>query len=285
MEREEVDTQFIQIIWLAEFLFQERETAPSEDEQAAVYQEIASALAGRPLIIRCFDIGGDKPVPYLALPPEENPALGLRGIRTGLWQPGLLRAQLAAILRVAPLGQARIMLPMVASLSELRLVRAVIEGLARERSVPGRVALGVMVETPASAVLADQISLEADFISIGTNDLTQYTLAMDRGNAQLAPQIDAFHPAVLRLIAEAAKGARANGRPVGMCGGLAADQLAVPLILGLGVDEVSVPPSAIPTIKAAIRALDLERCREAADKALRQTTPEAVRAVAQEYQP
>jgi phosphocarrier protein FPr/phosphocarrier protein len=158
-----------------EFLFQDRQTAPSEDEQTAVYQAIAAALDGRPLIIRCFDIGGDKPVTYLELPPEENPALGLRGVRTGLWRPDLLRTQLAAILRVTPLGQARIMLPMVTSLSELRQVRAVIDGLARERSMPGRVALGVMVETPASAILADQISREADFISIGTNDLTQYT--------------------------------------------------------------------------------------------------------------
>jgi phosphocarrier protein FPr/phosphocarrier protein len=268
-----------------EFLFQDRETAPSEDEQTAAYQAIASALEGRPLIVRCFDIGGDKPVSYLQLPPEENPALGLRGIRTGLWQPGLLRTQLAAILRVTPLGQARIMLPMVVSLSELRRVRALIDGIALERSVPGRVALGVMVETPASAVLADQISLEADFISIGTNDLTQYALAMDRGNAQLAPQVDAFHPAVLRLIAEAARGARANNKPVGVCGGLAADPLAVPLLLGLGVDELSVPSSAIPTIKATIRALDLARCREAAEEALRQATPEAVRAVAKECQP
>jgi phosphocarrier protein FPr/phosphocarrier protein len=268
-----------------EFLFQDRQTAPSEDEQTAVYQAIAAALDGRPLIIRCFDIGGDKPVTYLELPPEENPALGLRGVRTGLWRPDLLRTQLAAILRVTPLGQARIMLPMVTSLSELRQVRAVIDGLARERSMPGRVALGVMVETPASAILADQISREADFISIGTNDLTQYTLAMDRGNTQLAPQIDAFHPAVLRLIAEAAKGARTSKRPVGMCGGLAADALAVPLLLGLGVDEFSVPPAAIPMIKAAIRALDLKRCREAAEEALRQTSPEAVRAVAKEHQP
>jgi phosphocarrier protein FPr/phosphocarrier protein len=268
-----------------EFLFQERETAPSEDEQAAVYQAIASALGGRPLIVRCFDIGSDKPVSYLHLPTEVNPALGLRGIRTGLWQPGLLRPQLAAILRVTPFGQARIMLPMVASLSELQFVRAMIDGIMRERSIAGRVALGVMVETPASAVLADQISREADFVSIGTNDLTQYTLAMDRCNAQLAPQIDAFHPAVLRLIAEAAKAARANGRPVGLCGSLAADALAIPLLLGLGVDEFSVPPASIPTIKATIRALNMERCREAANRGLQQTTPEAVRAVAREYQP
>jgi phosphocarrier protein FPr/phosphocarrier protein len=267
-----------------EFLFQDRDTAPSEDEQAAVYEAIASALEGRPLIVRCFDIGGDKPVSYIEMPHEENPALGLRGIRTGFWRTDLLRTQLSASLRVAPFGQVRIMLPMVASLSELRSVRALVDEIARERGVAERVSLGVMIETPASAILSDQLSREADFISIGTNDLTQYTLAMDRGNPNLAPQIDAFHPAVLRLIAEAARGARANGKSAGMCGGLAADPLAAPLLLGLGIDEFSVPPSAIPTIKAAIRSLDIERCREVVKKALQQTTPEAVRAVAKEVQ-
>src|SRR6202012_4277174 len=195
--------------------------------------------------------------------------LGLRGIRTGFWRTDLLRTQLAAILRVVP--QARIMLPMVASLSELQRVRELIDEIARERGVAERISLGVMIETPASAILSDQFSREADFISIGTNDLTQYTLAMDRGNANLAPLIDAFHPAVLRLIAEAARGACANGKPAGMCGGLAADPLAAPLLLGLGIDEFSGPPSAIPTIKAAIRSLDMGRCREVAKKALQQT--------------
>ena len=261
-----------------EFLFQDRDTAPSEDEQWQSYQAIASALEGRPLIIRCFDIGGDKPVPYLRLPREDNPALGLRGIRTGLWRPDLLRTQLAAILRVRP--QARVMLPMVVSLSELRSVRAMIESLRRERGIEQSVALGVMVETPASAMLADQLASEADFISIGTNDLTQYTLAMDRSHPQLASQIDALHPAVLRMIAEAAKGARAHSKKVCMCGGLAADPLAAPILLGLGIEELSVPPSALAATKAAVRVLDLKRCRAVAAEALQQTTPEAVRAVA-----
>ena len=199
------------------------------------------------------------------------------GLCNAVGQPLLGRA-------VDRYGQPRIMLPMVVSLSELRRVRELVDEIARERKVAERVSLGVMIETPASAILSDQLSREADFISIGTNDLTQYTLAMDRGNANLAPLIDAFHPAVLRLIAEAARGARANGKPAGMCGGLAADPLAAPLLLGLGIDEFSVPPSAIPTIKATIRSLDMERCREAAVKALQQTTPEAVRAVAKEIQ-
>ncbi|MBV9692943.1 MAG: phosphoenolpyruvate--protein phosphotransferase, partial [Alphaproteobacteria bacterium] len=203
-----------------EFLFQERDAAPSEDEQWRAYQAIAAALEGRPLIIRCFDIGGDKPVSYLPLPSEDNPALGLRGIRIGLWRPDLQRTQLAAILRVRP--RPRVMLPMVVSLSELRSVRAMIEDLQRERGIEGSIALGVMVETPASAVLADQLASEADFLSIGTNDLTQYTLAMDRGHPQLASQIDALHPAVLRMIAQAAKGARLRAKNICLCGGLAA---------------------------------------------------------------
>ncbi|HEX4861588.1 MAG TPA: phosphoenolpyruvate--protein phosphotransferase, partial [Rhizomicrobium sp.] len=261
-----------------EFLFQDRDTAPSVDEQWKSYQAIASALEGRPLIIRCFDIGGDKPVPYLPLPKEDNPALGLRGIRTGLWRPDLLRTQLAAILRVRPLPS--VMLPMVVSLSEIGSVRAMIEDLKRERGIEDSVALGVMVETPASAVLADQLAREADFISIGTNDLTQYTLAMDRGHPQLASRIDALHPAVLRMIAQAAKGARAHSKKVCMCGGLAADPLAAPILIGLGIEELSVPPSALAATKAVVRALDVERCRTIAAEALQQTTPEAVRAVA-----
>lgn len=257
-----------------EFLFLERDTPPSEDEQAAAYQAIADALAGRPLKIRTFDIGGDKPVPYLPLPPEENPALGLRGVRAALWRSDLLKTQLAAILRVTP--KPRIMLPMVASLSELRAVRAML---------PADAELGIMVETPASAVLAAQIAREADFFSIGTNDLTQYTLAMDRGHAGLAPQIDAFHPAVLALVAQAAKGAAEAGKPVAVCGGLAGDPLAAALLIGLGVRELSMAASAIPLVKQAVRRLNLETCRAAAAQALAQDSAQAVRAVAARYLP
>ncbi len=268
-----------------EFLFLDRTTPPSEDEQREQYQAIASALEGRPFIVRTFDIGGDKPVPYLPFPPEENPALGLRGVRAGLWRPDILRTQLAAILKVNPAGQCRIMLPMVASISELKAVRAMLAALGRELAIDARIPLGVMVETPASALLADKLAVEADFLSIGTNDLTQYTLAMDRGHPQLAAQIDAFHPSVLRLIARAAEGGRAQGKQVGVCGGLAADPLAAPLLIGLGIDELSMPPSAIPGMKAVVRALNLDDCRKATRVALDASSAEEVRAIAANYVP
>jgi phosphoenolpyruvate-protein phosphotransferase len=266
-----------------EFLFLDRATPPSEDEQREQYQAIASALDGRPFIIRTFDIGGDKPVPYLPFPPEENPALGLRGVRAGLWRPDILRTQLSAILKVKPAGQCRIMLPMIASLSELKAVRAILSALGRELGIDSRIPLGVMVETPASALLADKLAVEADFLSIGTNDLTQYTLAMDRGHPQLAAQIDALHPAVLRLIARAAEGGHAQGKQVGVCGGLAADPLAAPLLIGLGIDELSMPTSAIPGMKAVVRALSLDDCRKAAQAALDAATAEEVRVIASNY--
>ena len=258
-----------------EFLFQERATPPSEDEQVAQYQAIAEALEGRPFIIRTFDIGGDKPVSYLPLPPEENPALGLRGVRAALWKPDLLRTQLAAILRVKPAGQCRIMVPMVSSLAELRAVRTMLVALARARGLDADIALGVMVETPASAVTTDRLAEEADFFSVGTNDLTQYVLAMDRGNAQLAAQIDALHPAVLRLIAQAARGAK--GKMVAVCGGLAADRAAAPLLVGLGVTELSAPAAAIPGLKQTIREWRMDACRALAEKALACESADAVR--------
>jgi phosphocarrier protein FPr/phosphocarrier protein len=262
-----------------EFLFLDRETAPPEDEQSGAYQAISAALNGRPLKIRTFDIGGDKPVPYLPLPAEENPALGLRGIRAALWRSDLLKIQLAAILRVTPAP--RIMLPMVTSLSELHAVRAILA----ELGAPPATQLGVMIETPASAVLAAQLAREADFFSIGTNDLTQYTLAMDRGHAQLAAQIDAFHPAVLSLISQAATGAAAHGKPVAVCGGLAGEPLAAALLIGLGVRELSMPASAIARMKDTVRALTLAQCRAVAAEALQQSSPQDVRAVAAKYLP
>ncbi|MDE1938469.1 MAG: phosphoenolpyruvate--protein phosphotransferase [Alphaproteobacteria bacterium] len=260
-----------------EFLFLDREAPPSEDEQFEEYQAIADALEGRPFILRTFDIGGDKPVPYLPFPPEENPALGLRGVRAGFWWPDLLRAQFAAALRVKPAGQCRIMLPMIASLGELTAARAILDALREERGEAAKIQLGVMIETPASAVLADQLAREADFLSIGTNDLTQYTLAMDRGHPHLANQIDALHPAVLRLIARTAEAAAAAGKMVGVCGGLAADPLAAPLLIGLGIGELSVPPPSIPTLKAAIHALTMGDCRDIAQQALTLDSPSAVR--------
>jgi len=260
-----------------EFLFLERETPPDEDEQARQYQAIASALDGRPLIIRTLDVGGDKAAPYLPIPAEENPALGLRGVRVSLWRPHLLKTQLRAILRVKPLGQCKIMVPMIASLDELRAVRAMLEEAKRELQITERIELGVMIETPAAAVTADLLASEADFLSVGTNDLTQYVLAMDRGNPELAARIDALHPAVLRMIAQTCAGAARHHRWVGVCGGLASDLVAVPVLVGLGVTELSATAATVPEVKALVRALNVEACQALARQALDQTSPEAVR--------
>jgi phosphocarrier protein FPr/phosphocarrier protein len=263
-----------------EFLFLERETAPGEDEQAAQYQAVVDGLGARPLVIRTLDAGGDKPLAYLPLPHEENPALGLRGVRTSLWRPDLLRIQLRAILRVRPLGAASIMLPMVASIGELRAVRAALESARAELGLETTPPLGLMIETPASALLAEPLAAEADFFSIGTNDLTQYVLAMDRTNPQLAAQADALHPAVLRAIDLTAKGARVHRRPVSVCGGLASDPVAVPILVGLGVFKLSVTPAMAPRIKALIRTLDGRDCQAAAQAALDLHSAAEVRALA-----
>jgi len=262
-----------------EFLFLERQTAPDAALQAAEYQRVLDAFEGRPVVIRTLDIGGDKPIPYLALPREDNPALGLRGVRTSLWQPELLRTQLEAALSVRPLTHCRLMLPMVNEPAEILRVRALLDELTGRLRVAHRPALGVMVETPSAAVIADRICEAADFVSIGTNDLTQYTLAMDRTHPDLAAQLDGLHPAVLRLIAATAAAAISHGRPVAVCGGLASDPIAVPLLLGLGVQELSVVPGAIPHIKALIRASVMTQCRELADRALALSSAAAVRAL------
>ena len=266
-----------------EFLFLDRDTPPTEDEQASAYQGIADTLNGRPFKIRTFDVGGDKAVPYLTLPPEENPALGLRGIRTGLWRSDLLKTQLAAILRVT--GPVHITLPMITSISELRAVRRILEELRRERGFTAKPPLGIMVETPASAVLSAQLAREADFLSIGTNDLVQYVLAMDRTNAELASQIDPFHPAVLSLIAQTTRAGTEQGVSVAVCGGMASDPLAASLLIGMGVRELSMPSGLIALVKETVRGLSLDIAREAAQEALQQNSADAVRAVARKYLP
>jgi phosphoenolpyruvate-protein phosphotransferase len=249
-----------------EFLFLDRMHAPDEGEQLAEYQRVATALAGRPLTIRTLDAGGDKPIPFLPMAREENPALGLRGLRTSLWQPGLLETQLRAIVRVDPPGQCRILLPMVTDVADLRAARECLARVARDlgRAAPP---LGVMIETPSSALLADQLAAEADFLSIGSNDLSQYTLAIDRLHAILAPRLDGLHPAVLRLIATAAEAGIARGREVCVCGGLASDPDAVPILVGLGVRELSLVPAMIPRIKGLLRTLRLADCTALAAEA------------------
>ncbi|HEX6245715.1 MAG TPA: putative PEP-binding protein, partial [Polyangiales bacterium] len=263
----------------SEFLFLERTTAPSESEQTTQYQTIATALAGRPLVIRTLDVGGDKPLAYLPLPREENPVLGLRGVRVSLRYPEMLRTQLRAILRVKPEGSCRVLVPMVTSAHELRAVRVMLEEERQALGVSTPVQLGAMIEVPVAAVLSERLAAEADFLSIGTNDLTQYGLAMDRGNPHVAAQLDGLHPGVLRLVAQTVEGARKHSRPVAVCGGIASDARAAPLLIGLGVTELSVAPSVIPSHKALIRTLSLSACAEVARKALELESGDEVRAL------
>jgi phosphoenolpyruvate-protein phosphotransferase len=266
-----------------EFLFLEREAPPDEEEQLVQYQGIATALAGRPLVIRTLDIGGDKPIPYLPMPAEANPALGLRGVRTSLWRPDLLRVQLRAILQVQPVGQCRVLLPMITDTAEIRAVRRMIDEVRRELRYGGSIAVGAMIETPAAALLAERVANEVEFLSIGTNDLTQYTLAMDRGHSELAHRIDGLHPAVLRLIATTVASAEKHSRFVAVCGGLASEPAAVPVLLGLGVHELSVVPTLVPQLKSLIRTLTLDACRSLAQRAVALDTAEAVRALVNDF--
>ncbi len=262
-----------------EFLFMERSSRPDEDEQTRAYEGMARALGpDRRLVIRTLDVGGDKPLSYLPTAAEANPFLGERGIRLLLNRPELLRTQLRAILRASSAGKVAVMFPMISTRAEWRSAREVLEA---ERKALGAAAIpvGIMVETASAALLADQFARDADFFSIGTNDLTQYTLAMDRTNPRLATQLDALHPAVLRLIERTVAGARAHKRWVGVCGTLASDPLAVPVLIGLGVDELSVTAPALPTIKARIRAMSLAECRTTADEALNAGDAEEVRAL------
>ncbi len=251
-----------------EFLFLDRRAAPDEDEQQRIYAAVAAGFGERTLTIRVLDVGGDKPLAYLPLPREENPALGVRGLRVGLRSPALLRTQLRAILRAGPAKSLRILLPMVNDLAELRATRELLHECAQQLGIDSLPALGVMIETPAAALLADQLAREADFLSIGSNDLSQYVLAIDRAHAELAAGLDGLHPAVLRLIAQvAAAGKRANCG-VSVCGGLASEIEALPVLIGLGIRDISVVPAGIPRIKRRVRELDLSACEALARQAL-----------------
>lgn len=253
----------------SEFLYLDRSSAPGHAEQSATYSAIAQALgAERNLVVRTLDVGGDKPLAYVPMDSEANPFLGMRGIRLCLQRPELLRQQLRAILACAGQTRLHIMLPMVTQLSELRQARQLLEEEALALGLNALPKLGIMIEVPAAALMADLFAPEVDFFSIGTNDLTQYTLAMDRDHPQLASQADSFHPAVLRLIAGTVKAAHAHGKWVGVCGALASETLAVPVLLGLGVDELSVSVPLIPAIKAAIREVSLSDCQAIAQRVL-----------------
>ncbi len=251
----------------SEFVFMERDSAPSEEEQTQIYSNIAKVLGDRPLIIRTLDVGGDKPLPYLPIPHEENPFLGVRGIRIGFDRPDILRTQLRAILRASTQGNVKVMFPMIATLEDWRMAKAMLEEERQNLGLPP-IQSGIMVEVPSAAVLAKQFAQEADFFSVGTNDLTQYTLAMDRGHPKLAPYVDSLSPAILSLIGMAAKAANDHGKFCGICGGIGSDPQAVPILIGLGVKELSVSVPTIPSIKAQIRSLSLADCQQLAAKAL-----------------
>ena len=258
-----------------EFLFMEAESLPGEEAQERIYSEIATRLEGRPLTIRTLDVGADKPLPYLRSVHEDNPALGLRGIRLGLAQPEVLIAQLRAVVATARRSPVRVMFPMVSSAGEVDAARALLTEAAG--SEPLSLEVGVMVEIPSAALSAAQLAERVDFFSLGTNDLSQYTLAADRGNAEVATLADAFHPATLRLIAATVRAARARGRWVGVCGELAGQIEAVPLLIGLGVRELSVAVPAVARIKEAVRAADSGACVRLARRALRLADGSAVR--------
>ncbi len=267
-----------------EFLYLERSHLPDEEEQYLAYRAIVDAFGDLPVILRTLDIGGDKKLPYLDLPDEMNPFLGLRAIRLCLAQPELFRPQLRAALRAGVGRNLKIMFPMVATLTEVREARSTLEQcradlLAEGKSVAEKMEVGIMVEIPAAAMMVDRLATEVDFFSIGTNDLSQYTMAADRTNAQVASLADAFHPAVLRLIRDVIAAAHAQGKWVGLCGELAGEPLAIPILLGLGLDEFSMNLPAIPIAKQIIRALALEEMRRVAQATLELDAPEEVRAL------
>jgi phosphotransferase system enzyme I (PtsI) len=257
---------------------------PSEDEQEQLYQEVARAMAPRPVTIRTLDLGGDKAIPNL-VEHEENPQLGWRSIRLSLSHLEPFRAQLRAILRASAHGNVRVLVPMVSAIEELRRVREVLEETKRElaeREEPFdlEVPLGVMIEVPSAAVMADVLARECDFFSIGTNDLTQYTLAVDRGNEHVAHLYDPLHPAVLTLIDRTVRAARRAAIPVSLCGEMASNPLAVPLLVGLGLPELSGVASAVPVVKEIVRALELGSVAEDARAALEAASVRDVRAIA-----
>ena len=239
---------------------------------------VLDALAGRPLVVRTLDVGGDKPLPYLPIEKEENPFLGLRGIRLTLRKPELLRQQLVALLKAADNRPLRIMFPMIGRVEEWRAAKAILDEVRIQHPCEN-LQVGIMIEVPAAALLAPILAQEVDFFSIGTNDLTQYTLAIDRGHPLLSAEADGLHPSILLLIDQTVRAAHQHGKWVGICGELAADPKAVPVLIGLGVDELSMSSTSIPLVKAQIRGLNYINCQQVAQQALSCDSASAVRAL------
>ncbi|MEH2052022.1 phosphoenolpyruvate--protein phosphotransferase [Nostoc sp.] len=266
-----------------EFLYLDRTSAPTEEEQLAVYQAIAQVLDNRPLIIRTLDVGGDKPLPYLRVGfPEANPFLGWRGIRFCLDHLDLFKTQLRAILRASVGHQIKIMLPMIATVTEVRAAKLILGEVQAELNQAGiafdaAIKVGIMIEVPSAVAIADQLAAEVDFFSIGTNDLSQYVMASDRTNPRVANLVDALHPAVLRMVQQTVQAAHTAGISVGLCGELAADTFATPILLGLGLDELSVNPQSIPGVKQAIARLSIVASEAIVASALQQDSATHVR--------
>ena len=260
-------------LFRTELLFMDRSEPPSEDEQAHIYSEVARAAGGRPVIVRTLDVGGDKPLPYLDLPHEQNPFLGCRAVRMYDEHPGIVKAQIRAILRASAVGNVKLMFPMISSLGEVRALRALVRRLMDDLAAEGvaynpRLEIGIMVEVPSAALTVDALAREADFFSIGSNDLAQYVLAVDRDNERVARLYDFLHPGFLRVLARVAADARAAGRWAGLCGELGGTELAAPLLVGLGLDEISVATPSLATMKAAIARCDTAECRDLVAAAL-----------------
>ena len=260
-------------LYRTEFLFMDRDSLPTEEEQYQAYKEVAEAMHGEPVIIRTMDIGGDKDLPYLDLPKEMNPFLGWRAIRISLDRPEILRAQFRAILRASAHGKVRIMFPMIISVEEVRTLKAAIETFKVELTAEGLafdadIEIGVMVETPAAAAIAHHLAKEVSFFSIGTNDLTQYTLAVDRGNELISHLYNPLSPAVLTVIKQVIDASHAEGKWTGMCGELAGDERATLLLLGMGLDEFSMSAISIPRVKKVIRNANFADVKAMAEYAL-----------------
>jgi phosphotransferase system enzyme I (PtsI) len=269
-------------LFRTEFMYMNASRMPTEEEQFAVYKEIASMWEGKPVVVRTLDIGGDKELPYLSLEQETNPFLGYRAIRIGLNQPDVLRTQLRAIIRASAFGTLRIMFPMISSMDEWRKARAVVTDIQKELDGEGiaydlGMQVGIMAEIPSVIQMADLFAKEVDFFSIGTNDLVQYTLAVDRMNEKVSYLYDYFHPAVLRSVRTLIRAAHAEGKWVGMCGGMAGDPLAAPVLAGYGLDEWSMEAASLNKVKAALSRLDAAECEQLAEELIVCTTAQEAR--------
>jgi phosphoenolpyruvate-protein phosphotransferase len=265
-------------LFRTEFLFLERTAPPDEDEQEHAYRRVLRAFAPRPVTIRLLDIGGDKNIPYLGLPPEANPFLGVRALRLAAARRDLFRTQLRALLRASDAGTLKVMAPMVADMEDVALLRGLFDDAVAETGPTGA-QLGIMIEIPSAAILAEQLLAAVDFASLGTNDLLQYVLAADRGNAALARYHDPLHPALLQLIAAAARGASQRGKPLSVCGEMAGDVFGAAVLVGLGLRELSMAPTALGETRALLRATPFADLAAMATSALELSTATAVRAL------